>query len=274
MSDERTQSGSDPRVSDIYRELATEQAPRQLDDKVLRMASGALPTRYSRARAWLRPMAWAATIGLSLAIVMEVTRLPDAAIDSADVPATVADAVPAAADSGEQAEARTVRPRTFEDGGGRQSPAARAAPATAQKTAPVEDPEPPAPGAEEWVPQDMTAIRQAAELARVQDAQDRIVATPQPEPEPLDDMLTDVPDEPPEKQARESAIPAAAVATAELRFAAASDDLCSGDIRKEADSWFECIESLQDRGLHDLAESELSAFRERFPDYEADRPDR
>lgn len=67
---------SDPRVSDAYRALADERAPDHLDEAVMRMAAKANRTPYAAARAWMRPAAWAAIIGLSLAIVLELTLLP------------------------------------------------------------------------------------------------------------------------------------------------------------------------------------------------------
>jgi len=68
---------SDPRVSDAYRELATEKSPPELDATVLKMAAGDVRTRYGLARGWLRPVAWAATIGLSLAFVLEISQYTD-----------------------------------------------------------------------------------------------------------------------------------------------------------------------------------------------------
>jgi len=68
---------SDPRVSDVYRELATEKSPPELDATVLKMAAGDVRTRYGLARGWLRPVAWAATIGLSLAFVLEISQYTD-----------------------------------------------------------------------------------------------------------------------------------------------------------------------------------------------------
>lgn len=68
---------SDPRVSDAYRELATEKSPPELDATVLKMAASDVRTRYGLARGWLRPVAWAATIGLSLAFVLEISQYTD-----------------------------------------------------------------------------------------------------------------------------------------------------------------------------------------------------
>ena len=80
MTEERSNSENDPLVSRAYRDTATEKTPQALDDAVLREArqavSGSAWLRYPKSIHWLRPMAWAATIGLSLAIVLELTMAP------------------------------------------------------------------------------------------------------------------------------------------------------------------------------------------------------
>ena len=66
---------NDPRVSEAYQGLAKEGTPPELDRRILAMAAGKSRSRYGMARAWVRPVAWAATIGLSLAIVLEISQL-------------------------------------------------------------------------------------------------------------------------------------------------------------------------------------------------------
>jgi hypothetical protein len=61
------------RVSQAYRDIAHETSPTELDDKVLAMARQEARTRYGLARAWIRPAAWAATIALSFAFILEMT---------------------------------------------------------------------------------------------------------------------------------------------------------------------------------------------------------
>lgn len=83
MSNERKNRENDQLVTDVYKAMASEQAPDHLNQRVLRLAAREGRTRYSRARAWIRPMAWAATIGLSFAFVLELTRLPSIETDPA-----------------------------------------------------------------------------------------------------------------------------------------------------------------------------------------------
>lgn len=78
MSEKRikTDETADPRVSAAYREMADEGAPGHLDHVVLNAARGAAQPRWNNALGWLRPAAWVATIGVCLAIVVEIWQLP------------------------------------------------------------------------------------------------------------------------------------------------------------------------------------------------------
>ena len=81
MTNERQNPDSaaetDETVSATYHELSREGAPNYLNERVLQQAARkALRPRYSRSIVWTRPLAWAATVGLCLAIVLEVTRVP------------------------------------------------------------------------------------------------------------------------------------------------------------------------------------------------------
>ena len=84
-----TEDDRNPEVARAYRDLATETTPTALDDKVLKLAARETRSRYGIARAWVRPVAWAATIGLSLAIVLEVTQVIPPAADQAPTEAQV-----------------------------------------------------------------------------------------------------------------------------------------------------------------------------------------
>lgn len=79
MSDKRIDSEEtvDPRVSAAYREMANERSPEHLDHVILNAARAAAKPRWNRAVAWLRPAAWVASIGVCLAIVVEIALLPE-----------------------------------------------------------------------------------------------------------------------------------------------------------------------------------------------------
>ena len=78
MTEERNPSDAraDALVSQAYRDLADERTPEHFDRIVLRAAAKEARPRYSRFIAWTRPMAWAATVMLSVALVLEVTNTP------------------------------------------------------------------------------------------------------------------------------------------------------------------------------------------------------
>lgn len=73
-----TTDTDDKRITDTYRDLASERTPVDLDEKILALAAAEARTRYGLTRAWIRPVAWAATIGLSLAFILEMSQLTDA----------------------------------------------------------------------------------------------------------------------------------------------------------------------------------------------------
>lgn len=79
MSDKRIKSDEsvDPRVSAAYREMADERTPEHLDHVVLNAARSAARPRRNTAIRWLRPAAWAATVGVCLAFVVEISLLDD-----------------------------------------------------------------------------------------------------------------------------------------------------------------------------------------------------
>ena len=80
MTDERNtlDSGAetDAGVSKAYRDTTDERAPESLNRAILDQAAKAARPRYSRLRSWTRPMAWAATAMLSVAIVLQLTQAP------------------------------------------------------------------------------------------------------------------------------------------------------------------------------------------------------
>lgn len=89
MSKQRRQHDgeSDPVVSEAYRELSQERTPAHLDHVVLNEARKAAKADRPREISWLRPAAWVTTIGLCLAIVLEITD-PVPQDDAAGAPAT------------------------------------------------------------------------------------------------------------------------------------------------------------------------------------------
>lgn len=65
------------RVSETYREIASQTTRPDIDERILKLAGSGLRSRYGLARAWVRPLAWAATIALSVVLVLELTQEVD-----------------------------------------------------------------------------------------------------------------------------------------------------------------------------------------------------
>ncbi len=79
MTNQREKLDRNEEVSGAYRSLAAETVPEHLNRQVLSMAAGGSGSKVRSGFAsvfWMRPVAWAATVGLCLAIVLEVTEDP------------------------------------------------------------------------------------------------------------------------------------------------------------------------------------------------------
>ena len=88
MTNERDKADMDARVSETYRELSAPRVPDHLNQRILRMAANQGPgMANSLFKTWMKPVTVAATIALSLAIVLELTELPTAAVQMEVAPA-------------------------------------------------------------------------------------------------------------------------------------------------------------------------------------------
>lgn len=99
MNDERDHAEMQRLVSDTYHQAAKERAPEHLSEGIMRRAAVATPPQRSAnalSAAWIRPAAWVAAIGLSLAIVLEVTQgpLPEQSVTTVTTTAPATIAVP------------------------------------------------------------------------------------------------------------------------------------------------------------------------------------
>jgi len=83
MTSERDKFEGDERVTEAYRELGAEKTPESLNQTIIEMAAQDAQQAGARnplSAVWMKPLAWAATIGLSLAIVLELTQVPTTAV--------------------------------------------------------------------------------------------------------------------------------------------------------------------------------------------------
>ena len=223
----KTDDPGDPHVSAAYREIADERTPEHLDHAILNAARGAARPRWNKAVAWLRPAAWAATIGVCLAIVVEISLLPDqdpAAVDSIPQESAPAPLPAAGAKRLEEPRSRAGEPQEL----GR--------PRELQRT-PVADPaglsDSPA------TPADSAAlgVEKARERARRQTFGDAKPTTAVPFAAPASDLVQE---------------------TATERYC---DDSETGD----PNTWLECILRLEREGLHEAARLERKLLADAFP---------
>lgn len=231
----------DPRVSDAYRDLAAETTPPELDRTVLSMAAGNVRSRYGKARAWVRPVAWAATIGLSLAFILELSQVPDS------------EPLSAGGSDGDTFE-------VLEDRGGSDEAAARAKSDTAVRREREKRADAPAAMTPGTPPS-------AGEPALGQD--------PASAGFDADDMgLLEEAEEQARLQSGETRPAARAAEFSALVEKKESADGCDAEARASAQAWYACVESLRESGLSDLAAVELEALRAEFPDFEEPTPSR
>ena len=262
MTDERDKSAPvvDEAVSRTYREIADEQTPERLDRAILAEAARAARPRYARSRAWTRPLAWAATIALSVAIVLELTQVPapdDAAFELAAP--DFDDTVSGAPDGTGTIPAEEVAP---------------AAPARSNDVLP-ETPE-------------KTSLMQktSALLASEADAEGRqrqvsgTEPTPEPAAAPVDAAEFEVKDKELLERAdnmaemrylearEEKAVAPKQAARLQGVALGSAAEVCPEAVRQDPQDWLECIEGLVDAGFEAEADEQRRLLREAFPAFE------
>lgn len=247
MSSESNHSKQDPLVSGIYKELAGERAPDHLDKQVLRMAAREGRTRYSLARAWTRPVAWAATIGLSLAVVLELSRLPQIEVEApalearTDVPASIPPAD------------RSIEAKVKDD-----MPAAKRSDALSLDA---------------FAPQGTAVLREAENRARAQEGPTIQVPAAAPvelvrKAEPAEALVESAEGpEPVEEALADDVSAVASFAVVGRKKELETNLACPALVRESAETWFECIKNMRETGPIELAEKEYEEFHRIFPDF-------
>lgn len=253
MNSEGTDSRTDSRVSETYRSLATERPPARLDREVLRMAAREARTPYAAARAWMRPLAWATTIAICLAIAVQLTQLPEGTVEFEAPPEIVpaAGSPPAderaAAEAADALQSQAERPAAPVKERAGEDRRRRDAPAMAGKTAEFTDqpartdsgamtkPVAPADG-----PVDADAGRQAAPI---QLRRERATV---------------------DAGEKNAATEARLLATGTLDELV---PLCPARDRESAARWYECIESLRDSAAEQRLAQEIADFQASYPNY-------
>jgi len=222
-------------VSETYKAIADERAPEYLNKAILRDAAKAARPRYLRSVSWTRPLAWAATITLSVALVLEVSNLPTpgpAVLEESLAPNSPI-AVPQSTPLKSTAKQMAAQPeleKRLVDEGRHETARTREAASDSLDIAEVEI-------------GDTDMLRRADEMARLQDGENKDQAP---------------------TAAFAARAPVTAQSAAGLSSAAAS---CDETARSSAESWHACVLELEDAGLADEARRQREALREAFPDF-------
>lgn len=244
-----TNEANDKRVFDAYRDLASEKTSAELDHKVLAMAAAEARGARGFPRTWFRPLAWAATIALSFAFVLELSQVDDVPTRhmDADLAETIEESprpVDAAAKQKDEAPLRRDLSKRLSD-----EPASMKATITPAQSALQQ-----ADAAEN------AALNQPA-------AESPSLESPSVAPDfELDlgmdnmSMLREA-----EEQARARSGPAQAVAT--LIESKEQAHSCDAEARASAANWYECVRNLRDTGQMEPAKRELDALLAEFPDF-------
>ena len=226
-----TDSGNvdDRLVSETYRDTATECAPERLNAAVLKTAASAARPKYSLMRTWTRPVAWAAVVMLSFALVLELTQSPAPSFDEQlpAAPASIAEP-----DAEQRMDRQVSEFEALNDDG---------AADLAKREQVMEE-------RLEHKAMDADMLQRAEEMARMQQGSSDEPAAAVPaagEVLPL-----------PEKSSMRSAA---------VQVDSASG--CDESARSEPDSWLACITALEESGQTGLAEAERQLLQAAFPRY-------
>ena len=294
MTNERDTKEGDKLVSETYRELADEQTPEHLNRAVLQMAAGK-STHGNALRSvfaiWMKPVAWAATIALSLAVVLEFTDLPselsqpasltpareslketfspkDADIlDKAEQRALLQDGPDSVADSELKAPVELTEFETK----GNVMPFSAAAPGTNQPSAKKQrlrddalaEMDAAVPVRREAAPTETpSAARSLAQSEAQSEAPSEMPALEEIIIEQSADFAITTDDYSPAEIASTTAIAAGLSAS---KVMADSVSECTPVARLAVQSWLECIASLRAAGASEVADIEYQAFSDEYP---------
>lgn len=267
MSNERKTPGQDQLVAETYKAVARERAPDHLNERVLRLAADAGRTRYARARAWMRPAAWAATIGLSLAIVLQLTQLPQSEPELVGVPSSEQSGASGHAAPDDEIATEMRRETPLPDPLAESSDAKRNGPSA--PAAERQDSE----AMHQFAPKDMSVLRDAENRARLQAGPDQPPAVPAVEVggnlAKTDDAVVEevvLEEDVAMDNVAEFAAARSLAAVVENKEMAA-DSSCPASSHDNAESWYRCIEDLREQGMVDLADSEFEKFQKIFPEF-------
>jgi hypothetical protein len=217
-------------VSAAYRETATELAPEHINAAVLRTAADAVRPRYSLMRTWTRPVAWAAVVMLSFALVLELTQTP---VPDAGEQAPAAPAALAAPDAELRKDRQLSEFEALDN----------EADGFARRERVAED-------VQELKLMDADIVQRAEEMARIQQG-----ASDEPLPAAEDAGVQAVMPLPEKSSLRSTATPVESASG------------CDESVRAEPEAWLACIVALEESGLTELANAERELLQAAFPGF-------
>jgi hypothetical protein len=273
MTTEQEKGERDKLVSETYRDLGVEKAPEHLNQNILRMAAADGKVGRSNSflsGAWMKPVAWAATIGLSLAIVLELTDVPTTVVPMDSAPA-VQSASEASVAEDFIAKDKQALERAEEQVRQQSGSIQQETPADAL----VQDPS-------AAVRENKLARRPAASVAISESApapglmlEDRAMADADVASKDVKkESAANTPPEPVIDQPVRRKVAADQVVTREritgfamssAAFESELDRFCDPEARKSADDWLACIEDLRASGATEQADLEYEAYILEYP---------
>jgi len=272
MSNER--NDSDRLVSDVYHELADEKTPETLNREVLRRAAKEGRTRYSIARAWMRPAAWAATIGLSLVVVLELANMPES--EMSPLPQSVPPGAAAAPEDSDRRrdsidedtmlESKATEER--QDGLAKRSRPYSPEEQVAEKAMMLNEVAPASSDArDDEIASPGRDLPQALEAADLDSMKESFERTRKQVEQPIavERKVEQAADRAPLAQSSAAGI-------ASMRMEA--EYLCPAELRLSAEKWLQCIMDLEETTARELVDREYEAFRKSFPKFEHPAVDR
>lgn len=232
---------TDPVVARTYRESADERAPEHLNQAILKEAAKAAKPRYRRSVSWTRPMAWAATVMLSVALVLEVTKVPAPSSVTFD-------------DNADKFEAQELE-SDLPAG----TPSADAPAAVLEESVVPATPQGRVSNAATAAPPQNAAFKSTAKLAApATEVDKRQRANVQQEPVAAEELATPA----------INAVEFKLKDTDMLRRAEAPG--CDDSVTVSPETWLECIRKLEEAGLADAAQQQRESLREAYPDFNPD----
>lgn len=288
----------DAEVSQTYRDTATERAPASLNERVLRQANAHAGSGYSSSIFWLRPLAWAATIGLCLAIVVELSLMPQLEPEvlqqrtleqkaAAEVEMSVTEdarpyaATPAAAGRLDTGPADTRERRKLQEAevDRKEDTLPRSIPAPSiGESSSFRD-------TDAFAVSDAPILEEAEEMARMRQGPNQSAERSQPSADDSsgfsDVDALEVSDAPILEKTEETArMPDGSNQSANRaapslasRYEAegpglAMEPACDDQAKAEPETWLACIERLRESGLDAEADEQETALRDAFPEFE------